>query len=304
MNNAIAFPFLTLTDEAVNLSKWKIKCDDIEVRDLSTLPELLITSSKVSLYRACEINFDKADHDLDFKHGSFNISVKVGIGSSGSPMILKIQNFSVSRYETSELLIDIPAAEISQSIIIDTSITTADDINGCENSIYPCFMGSKIWSDTYRFSTELLDPLFPIIETDFTKDAVLNELVGVPWLIDWKPFDWHRDMTGAIRLLLNSKDKKFIRRFKKGDEHIYQMVMSDVISQVCKSFVIADVYVEEDQFAPGTLGAQAKVWCDDVFGDIGVTKIKAIALDSPNRFQAMCMKRATFEANEEGVADE
>ena len=131
------------------------------------------------------------------------------------------------------------------------------------------------------------EPRFPIEVGDI--QALLGDAVSAsaPWYLHWSPRDWSRDFHGAMRLYLSSTHTEFIERIEAQDPMMIQMLMADVMGQVCERLItdpdVNDLFVSAE---PGSLAAQASSWLRKAWPGKDPDFIRSVFDNRPGIFRA------------------
>ena len=157
----------------------------------------------------------------------------------------------------------------------------------------PRRVAERLWSDTLRVRLEGEEPRFPIEIADFRKLAGNTIPASTPWYLHWSPLDWTRDFHGAARLYLNKDHPEFIERIENHDGPTLQLLLADVMGQICERLVAdpdaTKIAVEAE---PGSLGAQAIKWLDKAWPEKEIEFIRSVLENRPGAFRAAFLELA------------
>ena len=108
---------------------------------------------------------------------------------------------------------------------------------------------------------------------------------AAPWYLHWSPRDWNRDFHGAVRLYLNMDEPEFLERIEAEDPQTLQVVLADIMSQICERFV-SDGDIAAEELEPGSLGFQATTWLRKAWPDKDVGFIRSVLENRPGAFRS------------------
>lgn len=296
MNRRIAFPFLRLSDAAVEASPWELSLNGGHWQEVGELLEDWDPACDMQVRRKLTIDPAIAGEDIAIGADQLHLSVGVRIGTGQGRLPRRIL-FSQSRklnagnWETG-FEMSIPGIGLSSVLDLTTHIvlTTPPSVYG---DLSPKRSGDRLWSDTSRIRLEGEEPRFPV------EVAQLSVLLGdmtaasAPWYLHWSPKDWTHDFHGAIRLYLNTERPDVVSRIQQEDGLILQVLMADVMHQVCERLV-TDPESEEifSSPEPGSLGAQAASWLRKAWPEKGMDFIKSVLESRPGTFSAVLLALA------------
>ena len=110
---------------------------------------------------------------------------------------------------------------------------------------------------------------------------------GALWYLHWAPNELDRDFHGAIRLFLNADFPEFVERMQAQDEMTLQMVLTDVVSQMCEHYLLnRDQSDPDEAFEPGAVGVQIQSWLNLAFGNVGIAQMRSTLELRPGHFRA------------------
>lgn len=286
----IAFPFLTLSDSAVIASEWLISLNGSEWAPAGEYLQNWDPASSTRLRRrlAVDPSIAAADLNIDVKELIFFVSVRVGTGQGRLPRLILAHKKCALDAEPwfVEFDLEFKGEELSMVLDVNTRIALASPVSS-SSPISPSRIGDQLWSDRIRVRLEGEEPRFPI------EIGNLPELVGdaicasAPWYLHWSPREWSRDFHGSIRLYLNSAHTELIKRIEEEDPMMIQMLMADVMGQVCER-LITDPELNElfNTPEPGSLAAQAVSWLRKAWPGKDPEFIRSIFDNKPGIFRA------------------
>ena len=293
MSRRIAFPFLTLSDNAVNATPWLLSLDGGEWAEMSEYLSDWDPSSVIRLKRTIRFLPEVIEKELSMPIGELDValSVRLGTGQGRLPRrILNKRNHSIdaaSRLHSLEFKVD--GTNLSSILDLQTEVIL-NNAPRSTSSLSPRFIGARLWGEVRRLRLEGEEPRFPIEVTNF------NELLGgqvtesAPWYLFWSPHDWDRDFHGAVRLFLNEKRTDFIERIENQDQMTLQVLMADIVGQVCERFILdseSPLIMQNPE--PGSIGAQAASWINKAWPDRDIAYVRSILESRPGLFYSTLM---------------
>jgi hypothetical protein len=286
----IAFPFLTLSDSAIAASTWFISHNGAASVPAEEYLQNWDPSSSIRLSRRIAIDPAIASEDLkiDTRELTLSVSVKVGTGQGRLPRLILARKTQILKKDlfSTEFDVEITGETLSTILDVSTRIILASPVSST-SPLSPTRIGDLLWSDRIKVRLEGEEPRFPIEIGDI--QVLLGDAISAsaPWYLHWSPRDWSRDFHGAIRLYLNSTHSELIERIEEEDPIIIQMLMADVMGQVCERLIM-DPEVKEmfRSPEPGSLGAQAASWLKKAWPGKDTDFIRSIFENKPGIFRA------------------
>ena len=296
MNRRVAFPFLTLSDAAIEAEPWSFSLNSDGWQPLDEFLPDWDSASKLRIRRAVRVAPEIAADDLGITTESLDLSlgVRIGTGQGRLPRLIlhrECQELAGSAWQA-EFEIELPSAQLSLILDVQTqiTITAPPEKHGL---LSPRQAASRLWSDTLRVQLEGVDPRFPM------ETARIRELLGeavaadAPWYLDWSPDAWHHDFHGATRLYINAERSDFIGRIEEQDAPTLQVLLADVMGQICER-LISDPEADEIMVGAesGSLGAHATAWLHAIWPGRDAASIRSVLEQRPGRFRAAFLELA------------
>ena len=295
MNRGIAYPFLTLSDAAVKADPWSLSLNGGNWQKADGFVQDWDSASEIRLRRTFEVDASIAADDLDVSPRSLSLAlgVRVGTGPSRLPRLILLREYRELKPARGREAFDIRVPGDWLSVVLDvrTHVMLADPPNDL-GPLSPRHVGNRLWSDSVRVLLEGEEPRFPIEVADF-RILFGDGPAAAPWFLHWSPGDWTHDFHGAIRLYLNKDRPDLIRRVEEQDGPTLQILLGDVMGQVCERLV-SEPDAEEIMSAcePGSLGAQATAWLRRIWPSKDVTFVRFLLEQRPGRFRAAVLELA------------
>ncbi|TIN79775.1 hypothetical protein [Mesorhizobium sp.] len=290
MSRRIAFPFLTLSDSAVTATSWEVSLDGSDWTDMGEHLPNWDPSSTLRLRRTIRVVPEVAARDLSLlqDHLQLAVGVRFGTGQGRLPRMILDRYRTVleqGRWEW-QTEFELPGRNLSVVLDLLSEVTLAvPPISSMPLS--PKSAGDRLWSDSTRVRLEGEEPRFPIETADF--GALLGDTMGssAPWHLHWSPWDWRRDFHGAVRLYLNERALEFLERIENQDGPTLQVLLADIMSQICERFILDPEASEMMERAePGSLGAQAGTWLRKAWPDRDAAFIRSVLESRPGLFRS------------------
>jgi len=288
MKRTIAFPFLTLSEAAVDASAWEVSLDGDEWHEAGDFLPDWDPSQGIHIRRCLRLDPEIAARELALPPDDLHLQIglRVGTGQGRLPRLVidrhaerlniedPIWNFSTV----------IDARMLSLVLDLQTQITLATEPHA-PGPLSPALPGDRLWSDIIRIRLEGEEPRFPIETVDLSR--MLGGMISgdAPWYLHWSPRDWNRDFHGAVRLYLNKDATAFIERVEAEDPQTLQLLLADVMSQICERFA-ADGDLDFDEIEPGTLAAQAATWLRKAWPGKDIEFIRSLLESRPGVFRS------------------
>lgn len=289
MNRRVAYPFLTLSDNALIAGKWHVKLDDDEWKPVREFLPDWDANASILLRRRVVLNPEIAANDLrmDTTGQEFALNVRLGTGQGRLPRLILDRDSRRLDRETHTHVLEftIPGAMLSVVLDIRTEVLLVAPVSS-GGPLSPQKLGDRIWSDDIRIKLEGEEPRFPIEIADFRSLLGNTTEAAAPWYLHWSPHDWNRDFHGSIRLYLNQEYPEFIQKVEDQDRLTLQAMLADVIGQICERFVLEAEVGEFNAFETGSLGAQAMAWLNKVWPSRDLQFVRSVLIDRPGVFRA------------------
>lgn len=290
MNRRVAFPFLTLSDSAVDAETWSLSLNGSEWHAVNDFLPDWDPSSIIRLRRRVRVDPIVATQDLSLDTSDLRLSIGVclGTGQGRLPRLILLRECRMLELDTWEVEFEIETRgdELSSVLDIFTQITLAS-APSTASPLSPQRFGDRLWADRVRIRLEGDEPRFPIEVADISTMLGDTAAVLAPWYLHWSPGDWSRDFHGAMRLYLNSARADFIAKFENEDPYILQLLMADVMGQVCERLIMdpeaSEIFSEPE---PGSLGAEASSWLRKAWPDKDLGYMKSLLENRPGKFRA------------------
>ena len=299
MNRRIAFPFLTLSDSAIEARPWLIALDAGDPEKAGEFLAHWDRSTKLTLQRTLRVNLDVAAVDLGIPLEALRLAVvtRIGTGSGKLPrLIVHTDRRDVcQRKPEARIHLQVEGERLSTVLDLFTEVVLAS-APAEFGQLSPKHVGDRLWCRRQRTRLEGEEPRFPL-EVVNLRD-ILGDVpaAAAPWYLHWSPHDWARDFYGAMRLFLNSNCEEVVVRVESRDPLTLQAILADVMSQVCERLLAES---EPDaviaQCEPGSLAAQAGQWLKLAWPGHDAAFARAMLVDRPREFRATLLAVAKVE---------
>lgn len=290
MSSRVAFPFLTLSDHAVEAGPWMLSLNEDEQRPAGDYLPDWDYASRISLQKTVTLNRElaAAELEIDQSHLSLSLGVRVGTGAGRLPrsIISQQQRSFADGMDTVILDMDIPGDVLSSVLDMMTEIVIEESPEQ-SGALSPSRPFERVWHQTHRIRLEGEEPRFPIEVADLGTLLPGGIATAAPWYVHWSPSDWSRDFHGSMRLYLNKDQKAFIERVTEGDPETLRAIMADVMGQVCERFLgLDDCENLAEGFEEGSLGSQAVSWIRAAWPDRDLGFVQSQLKSRPGIFRA------------------
>lgn len=296
MNRRVAFPFLTLSEAAVEASAWEISLDGVEWSAAGEFLPHWDSASDIRIRRTLHLDPERAASDLGIPVHQLVVaaSVRIGTGQGRLPrQVLSRTRRELRSGETSwEFEQTIEGRRLSMIFDLQTEFHLAN-APAETSALSPVHPGDRLWSETIRVRLEGEEPRFPIETVDLAQMLGGGIAGAAQWHLHWSPGDWTRDFHGAVRLYLNAKSGETLQRIEDEDPVTIQFLLGDVMSQICERF-LADPEAERmmDASEPGSLGAQAATWLRKAWPGKDASFIRSVLESRPGVFRSTMLALA------------
>ncbi|NOD92507.1 hypothetical protein GS636_06890 [Ruegeria sp. HKCCD4884] len=285
MTSAI-LPFLTIPEDLVQITPWKIGLSTGEkLEDPEFVPNW---DNATNLLVSCEFSLDpsSAASSIDIPNPELEILVFAGTGAGTLPSERWLAfRGPVKSASPISIQFEIAGSRMAENLFLDAVIGLSTAPGTRNSSIAPARAGDIVWRERRRIRLEGNVSRFPVSETD------LSRLLGEEWRdalwrlqVDWS--DPAADFDTAVRLHVNSQNKAFSERFRKGDRETLQTVMADVIAQISRDFLrqSGDQDISSGDISESSLAGVSLHWLVTAFGSADAARRDLEA--DPGRFHA------------------
>ena len=296
MNRRIAFPFLTLAGKAITDEPWSFSLNGENVQPAGGFLRDWDAASKIRMRRTIRVDSKIAARHLGIAPASLYLAlgIRVGTGPGRLPRRILHREWRPLAHGEWREEIDVKVSGDQLSLVLDvqTQVLLARPPDDC-GPLSPRRVGSRLWYDSLRVLLEGEDPRFPMEVADFRTLLGGGTAAAAPWFLHWSPRDWNRDFQGAVRLYLNKDTASFTEKIKEEDGPTLQVLLADVMGQICERLVSDPQAVEiMAETEPGSLAAQATGWLRTIWPDKDAAFVRSVLEQQPGRFRAAFLELA------------
>ena len=296
MNRHLAFPFLTLSDAAVEASPWSWSVNGGEWNPADDYLPDWDAASVIGLRRAVSVDPDIAADDLGVSADRLRLSlgVRIGTGAGRLPRLILERHRRPLKPGTWQEQFDLEVAGERLSLVLDvqSQVVLSGPVED-GGPLSPHRNADRLWTDSLRIQLEGEEPRFPIEIVDMRTLLGNSTPASTPWYLQWSPLDWNRDFHGAARLYLNSEYADLIERVEQHDGPTLQVLLADIMSQICGRLLMDPEAAEILAHAePGSLGAQANAWLQKAWPEKDAAFTRSVLDSQPGKFRAALLALA------------
>ncbi|WP_026287861.1 hypothetical protein [Thioalkalivibrio sp. ALJ24] len=290
MNRRIAFPFLTLSDASIEASPWEVSVDGNDWVEAGEFLPDWDSSCDVHIRRTVRLVPEVAVIDLSLSIDDLQLllGVRLGTGQGRLPRLVMDRKLERVNLDNPVWKFErvIEGRALSMVLDLQTEVILASP-PASPGVLSPRAFGDRLWSDSVRIRLEGEEPRFPIETADLGQLLGEGVASGAPWYLHWSPRDWSREFNGAVRLYLNESAAEFLERIENEDPATLQLILADIMSQICERFLVDAEAVEWiDAAEPGSLGAQAEQWLRKAWPGKDVAFIRSVLESRPGAFRS------------------
>ncbi|MCD5991366.1 hypothetical protein KDX30_26140 [Pseudomonas sp. CDFA 553] len=298
----LAFPFLVLSDEAVDFDGWKIGQPNEPLFDAEDVLDGWDYEQDVHISANFTIDFIVVANQLraNAKEVKLRISLLIGTGSGNMPRRLDRIKEVVVDWSSPQVKFDVVILGKNLSSYLNLNLQVSlDTIGGTCSLLSPTQRGSRLWSNNKRVLIEDGgDARFPIELASFSEVYKGRSVESAPWLAEWNPENLHADFSGNVRFYVNSDIEILVARFVSGDPLTLQAMLGDIMTQMIEGLLDSEEHTDSSEYEVGSVGHQAKVWVENCFQGQSVENIRQLRFYSPGKFKAAIHALADFGGNE------
>ena len=299
MNRHLAFPFLTLSDAAVEAAPWSCSLNGGEWSPADDYLPDWDAASVIGLRRTVSVDPAIAADDLGVSADRLRLSlgVRIGTGAGRLPRLMLERHRRALKPGTWQEQFDLEVTGERLSLVLDvqSQVVLSGPLED-RGPLSPHQNADRLWTDSLRIRLEGEEPRFPIEIVNMRTLLGNSTPASTPWYLQWSPLDWNRDFHGAARLYLNSEQADFIERVEQHDGRTLQVLLADIMSQICGRLLM-DPEAEEilAQAEPGSLGAQATAWLQKAWPEKDAAFIRSVLDSHPGTFRAAFLSLAELD---------
>ncbi len=297
MKRRSAAPFLQL-GEAARVNGWVYELNHGSPLPLGELMPDWDYGATLKVSRTIQLDHEAAAEELQVSPEALELMVLIEIGSGPGTLpreIIERLRLPLARTPAEQRIeFDLPTRSMSTQLSLRMTIALARDTPAA-NALAPTRQGSRLWSDRMVSRLEGGDPRFPMEVADFNAQFRGRPYQHAPWFLRWNATDLDRDFYSAVRLYLNEHSTSFVQRVQEQDHLTLQMLMGDVISQMCESALRGTDGADRLQNAEeATLGGQIRYWLLRAFRS--VPDASYTLQQRPGEFRAAILASVGFDA--------
>ncbi len=264
----VAFPFLTIPEELVAASPWRVALDGKDFQDAPRFLRGWDYNSTIRVEREIHLVPGKVFEALRLSHPFLKLVARWGTGEGNKPTFIHpfqdqpIPGIVLNDVQTFSISGSIPARDLAGKLFLEVFIILRVAPLNPETPLAPSDKGDVLWHDAHVISLEGGGNRFPV-----SSSSLPTHLQGAFWYLDLDPEAIEEPFLSAVRLYLNSDREDFLQRIEQGDPLLEQAMMADVVTQLVTTALndearLQDIMEIDDE---STLGYQMRRWIIEVF---------------------------------------
>lgn len=295
----IAYPFLTLGQEAIDSTVWEHVREDGKTEPLSTFMEDWDYLQDIRVSRTVTVNQKIAALQLGIppKYLDLKLFLTVRTGSGSVPRRI-LETVHVKSSNVSSVYIvnhRVSGTDLSSRLKLDLVLMLNSEPEQ-HDVLSPKKVSAKVWSNEFNCILEGEEPRFPMETVSFKSLFAGRAEAMAPWYLHWSPGAVDRDFSSAVRLYINSDLQAFHERLLDGDPLVLQSLMGSVMGQVIINTIgMPDIEEMLDCAEDGTIGSYVKRWLALAFPEDTVELIRKKLKYRPGDFHASLLAAASME---------
>lgn len=292
----IAYPFLTLGNDALEATVWELVGQDSKSVPLQRYIQDWDYLRPIRIRRTVRLNREVASLHLGIPEADLDLRVffRFGTGPGTMPRAW-IRSGLVQPDEAEGIYCineELDGGELSGRLKLETTVLSFGQSFGA-SSLSPAIKGAKVWSHEFDVLLEGSEPRFPMETISFEKAFPDRTHASSLWYLHWSPGSLHRDFGGAVRLYLNADREDFITRLTENDPILMQTIMADVMTQLITNVVSMD---ESEaaiaQAEEGSVASYVGSWIQIAFPGEKPTDVRSKLENRPGDFYAAVLAAA------------
>jgi len=296
MRRRIAFPFLTLPDDAIDFGDWMIGDPEHPLAVAFDTLENWDYARDLQVFSTVNLKWDLVAEALELPIDEIllDISLFTGTGSGVLPRRRRLvfQHKAIGNSGAIQVSSTIPGGYLSGRLLLELQISLLAPLNA-GGRLSPKERGARLWQNRHDILIEDGgDSRFPIEAANFNELFKGKPQQFSPWYLHWQRGSMRSDFSGTVRLYVNTEFKEISERFTNGDRATLQAIMGDVVSQMIKSYFSDDHLEDLSECDIGSVGSQIRKWLDLAFPGKTIENISALKNHNPGEFRA-CILAST-----------
>jgi hypothetical protein len=303
MNSRVAFPFLTLPDDAVGFCGWMIGDPGQPLQPAESLMQDWDYARDLEVSTTLSLDWDAASAALQLPKDELRLRVTL-LAGTGTGNLPRRQD------RVRELIVDCSSSEAQVSGLIAgrnlsgrlriALLVTLDAPLEAGTVLSPKHHGARLWQCHHDILVEDGgDSRFPVETASFSSAFKGKPYEQAPWYLHWRPGALQADFSASIRLYVNSDREEVLARFVAGDQPTLQAIMGDVVSQMVESVLdhedSSELLADCDE---GSVGRQIAKWLELGFSGQETASIRMLRDSHPGAFRAAILAAAEMGGEE------
>jgi len=291
----IAFPFLTLPEEAIRFAGWLVGDPGTPLKPAPDLLEGWDYARDIEVCAELDVDMPTAADSLAIPRGELGLLLvlSVGTGAGGKPRLVRRVaaasiDPAVGSARMRELLPGISLSgrlRLQLDLLLERRPVRAGVLS-------PRLRGSRLWRNSHDILLEDGGSArFPMELVSFSRVFRDRPERFAPWCLQWSPGNLGGDFSGSVRLYVNADVEAVAERFTSGDPATLQAILGDVMSQMISSVLSSEDW-GDTPFEEGTVGHQIQAWLDLAFPGESVASVRNLRDHQPGRFQSVVLAAA------------
>lgn len=290
----IAFPFLTLPDEAVSFNGWMIGPPGEPLSPASDIMDNWDYEQDIQINARINVDVSAAAAHLGINASELRLAVTLVAGTGAGSLPRRLDRLAT------EILNETTPTATLEGVIFGRNLSGQLQLSlrilldyplDSGNPLSPKQRGARLWQCQKNILIEDGgDSRFPIELASFS-DTFPSERYS-PWLVDWDPGAFGADFGGNVRLYINSDLQNVSERFVAGDSLTLQAMLADVMTQMISAALELDHEDDFSHFEEGTVGHQTKAWMEIAFPGRSLDNIRQLRTHKPGKFRATILAAA------------
>ncbi|ATD67511.1 hypothetical protein CNR27_08745 [Luteimonas chenhongjianii] len=296
MSRKVAFPFLVLPENAVNLGAWLLGDPGKPLDQVEDIFENWDYARDLQVANSLRIDWDQSADSLQLPKADLRLRLVLIAGTGAGTLPRRQQRLA-------EFIVDPAASEVQVSAVIPghllsgrlrlTALLTLEGPLGAGSMLSPKVRGSRLWR-SYRdvLIEDGGDSRFPVETVSFAEAFRGRPQERSPWFLHWRPGWPNADFSASVRLYVNADLPEVCARFVAGDAPTLQAILGDVMSQMIEPTLDKEGDTSLHDCEEGSVGRQVQRWIAASFPGQEYLSIKALREQNPGAFRAAILASA------------
>ncbi|WP_018950958.1 hypothetical protein [Thioalkalivibrio sp. AKL12] len=288
MHEAIAFPFLRPSSEAISAGAWYRESDE---GFPEPLPEILPHwdySVDIQIRRNMKIDLTGLCQQTQLEPDS-TFLLNVFLQTGDMPIRRKLFSRLLDAGNPDDGEITIGPVEVKGNSLqgrVELFTSLAFNQGRRLSQLSPLAPGSRMWDERFVTQIEGGGSRMPMESKDFSN--LSRHLAHAPWYIHLSVNRAEERFESVFRVILNTARPDVHEPLIRGDQPLTSIFRAEIVRHVLMRVLLSEeLDLDTGSLPDGSLGAVAMSWAATAFPEEDIDQVRQKAMDDPARFESM-----------------